>query len=59
MKTPYEEQNIEAANMIAADVQRYGGEQAALVVWARRVIESSEAPPAGAACGPLFQQRAA
>ncbi len=34
----YRQSNVQAARLILSAVERYGGEQAALVVWARRVV---------------------
>ena len=38
----YRAANEESARLILADVARYGGEQAALVVWARKVLAVGE-----------------
>jgi hypothetical protein len=50
----YRRANLEAARIIVADVQRYGGESAGLVRWARLFVSRVEAPPADWEAGPLF-----
>jgi len=35
----YDAGNLASAQLILGDIQRWGGEQAALVVWARLVVE--------------------
>jgi hypothetical protein len=35
----YRAANLEAAHIIAADPAKYGGEEALLVIWARRVLQ--------------------
>lgn len=48
----YQTQNMEAAGIILERIAEYGGEQAALVQWARAVVK-----PKDTECGPLFQGR--
>jgi hypothetical protein len=50
----YQTANVEAARLILSDVARHGGEGAALVTWARVIIERAEAQPTDSECGPLF-----
>jgi hypothetical protein len=44
--------NLEAARVILADIERYGGEESVLVVWARTVTAS----PKDSEAGPLFRE---
>ena len=39
----FDKQNELAARLVLADVQRYGGEQAGLVIWAR-MLQAKTAP---------------
>ena len=55
----YRAANETCARVILADVQRYGGPDSLMVVWARLVIERNQAPPADAEAGPLFERWAA
>ena len=48
----YVEGNRQSAAVILADVAGYGGEESALVVWARTVT----APPKDSEAGPLFRE---
>lgn len=48
----YASQNEQSAAIILADVARFGGEQAELVVWARTVMAS----PKDSEAGPLFRE---
>jgi hypothetical protein len=48
----YASQNEQSAAIILADVARFGGEQAALVVWARVAIAS----PKDSEAGSLFRE---
>ena len=50
----YRAGNLESARAILENIPRYGGEEAAQVVWARLVIGRDQAPPEDAECGPLF-----
>jgi hypothetical protein len=54
MRNPYAQANLEAARVILADIERYGGESAGLVQWARLIVKRTEAPPADWEAGPLF-----
>lgn len=47
----YDAANPEAALVILADTAKYGGEGSHMVIWARLVIERSEAPPADGEAG--------
>src|ERR1035437_266914 len=47
----YQNQNEQAAEIVLADVARYGGEQAGLVIWAR-LIQAKSVPIVR---GPLFE----
>jgi hypothetical protein len=38
----YREQNEQAARIILADVAKYGGQGALVVLWARQVIQGSD-----------------
>ncbi len=38
----YDRRNLESANLILADVERYGGETAGLVIWARMAKQRIE-----------------
>ena len=51
--------NLEAARLILADVERYGGPDSLMGQWAKLIVGRIEAPPADAECGPLFRQAAA
>jgi hypothetical protein len=51
----YREQNEQVANLILQDVQRYGGPESLMVVWAVMVIE--KAMPT--VHGPLFAEKRA
>jgi hypothetical protein len=46
----YQKQNLEAAGIILERIAQYGGEDAALVQWARAVVT-----PKDAECGRLFE----
>jgi hypothetical protein len=54
----YRAGNLEVATVVLADPERYGGETAGLVQWARLFISRVEAPPADWEAGPLFRQAA-
>jgi hypothetical protein len=49
----YQKQNLEAAGIILQRIAKYGGDQAALVQWARSVLT-----PKDAECGRLFEYEA-
>jgi hypothetical protein len=51
--------NLEAAAIVLEDRERHGGESAAMVKWARLIVERSEAPPKDWETGPLFAERTA
>ena len=55
----YRTSNLEAAHIILADVQRYGGPDSLMATWAKLFIERIEARPEDREAGPLFAQRAA
>jgi hypothetical protein len=38
----YQQANAEAARIILQDVERYGGEEALVVLWASRVLQRGE-----------------
>ena len=52
----YRAANETCARVILADIQRYGGPGSLMAIWARLVIERSQAPPADAEAGPLFER---
>jgi hypothetical protein len=51
----YDQQNELCARLILSDLQRFGGDGAGLVVWARLVLERLQPKIEG----PLFERRAA
>ena len=55
VRAGYQKQNEEAAGIVLQDVAKYGGEQAALVQWARLVIDRQQPT----ITGPLFRAAAA
>lgn len=52
----YQDANLEAARIIAADPERYGGLPLA---WAQATLARIELPPDDVECGPLFEGEAA
>jgi hypothetical protein len=54
VRATYQQANEQAAHIVLQDVAKYGGEQAALVQWARLVIEKQTATIKG----PLFDKAA-
>lgn len=38
----FDRRNLESAKLILADVERYGGETAGLVIWARMAVQRIE-----------------
>jgi len=52
----YDAANLAAAAIVLEDVAKYGGEQAALVQWARTIMAQV---PVDVAPGPLFAEVAA
>jgi hypothetical protein len=55
----YRAANETCARVILADIQRYGGPDSLVAVWARLFIERSQAQPTNAEAGPLFERWAA
>lgn len=58
VRAGYEASNLEAATIILADAQKYGGGQSGLVVWAH-LFMLRHAERQGQRVGPLFERRAA
>ncbi len=60
MKSPkgvadhYRRGNLESARVILQNIAKHGGEDAALVEWARVVISREQARPDDREAGPLF-----
>ena len=53
-RTGYQQANEEAAGIVLQDIAKYGGDKAALVIWARMVLQHAEPTIKG----PLFREAA-